>query len=83
MSETAYEAIKSEINTLIEEGYQIVISKSTAKWDHYDGTIYRIAVMDGEIEVAVGESGILSEAMADAYQDTPERPETSGPVAAL
>jgi hypothetical protein len=73
MTQAAYEAITAEIDTLISEGYKVVIEKSSARWDHYDGLIYLVKVMDGEIIVAQAESGILSEAMGDAYGDTPER----------
>jgi hypothetical protein len=36
--------------------------------------VYRVIIMDGEIVITQAESGILSEALSDAYQNTPERP---------
>lgn len=72
MSAVAYEAIMSVIDPLIEEGYTITISRGE-NWIGYDGLVYKVVVSDGEVEVTQAESGILSEALSDVYQMTPER----------
>lgn len=72
MSATEYDAIISVIDPLIEEGYTITITKGK-NWIGYDGLVYRVTVMDGEIIVTQAESGILCEALGDVYQSTPER----------
>lgn len=75
MSATAYEAIMSVIDPLIEEGYIITISRGE-NWIGYDGLVYKVVVMDGEILVTEARSGLLEEALSDAYLDTPERGKT-------
>lgn len=66
-------ALLSEIDPLLEEGYTVTLSKSPVKMPDYDGLVYRVTVMDGEIVVTSADSGILSEALADVYSSTPER----------
>lgn len=73
MSVSEREVIINTIGILTQENYQIVISKSETKLPEYDGIVYRVTVMDGEIVVTQAESGILSEALSDVFQSTPER----------
>lgn len=73
MSATEYDALMSVVEPLIKEGYQIVISKSETELPGYEGVVYRVTVMDGEIIITQAESGILCEALSDVFQSTPER----------
>lgn len=72
MSATEYDALMSVVTPLTQEDYSIVIEK--AYWPDADFPVYRVIVMDGEIVITQAESGILSEALSEAYQNTPERP---------
>jgi hypothetical protein len=73
MSVTEREVIINTIGILIQENYQVVISKSENQEFGYEGIVYRVTVMDGEIMITQAESGILSEALSEVFQNTPER----------
>ena len=69
----ASEAIVSNIETLIAEGYTVAISYKTASGD--DGEwygVYSVIVSKDGVIIAEGKDTILSEAMAGAYAMTPE-----------
>lgn len=67
-----WESLISNVQPLIEDGYEITISKS-AEPEYEGALVYRITVTDGGRLVAEADSPELTEAMAEAYSSTPEK----------
>lgn len=72
MSALSWEALISMIDPLVDEGYTVTISKGADEPD-LDFIIYDVKVMDGDKVVATGRGGYLTDALAEAYESTPER----------
>ena len=72
MSAIAYEALMSNIDPLLEEGYKITISREELPLE--PAWIYRVEVSNeaGEV-VAIGMNYPLTVATAEAYGLTPEK----------
>lgn len=69
-----WEALMSNVDPLLEEGYHLTISRITVTDFEVNDWTYRVTVTDDDGQVIAEAEGYpLTEAMSGAFEMTPER----------